>query len=227
MAFKSITEYNNERYSGMFLLKNDGDSADVIFMYKSIQDVLMCDTHYIKSENHSGYVQCLGSRSCPACERNIRVQPKLFIPLYVIESNTILFWDRSIRFQQQLENDVFSKFPNPSEFVFRITRHGAAGDINTRYSIQAIGKNNVLDYEGILSKLDVEFPEYYNSICKDWTSQDYNEHLSATSSNASVDVDSMPEYKLSPRKLTQVSEMPDILESSLESDIASEDKVDF
>lgn len=198
MAFKSLSEYNNDRYGGMFLLKNDGDSADVIFMYRSIEDVLVADTHYIKSDKYNGYVQCLGGGSCPACSKGIRVQPKLFIPVYVLSSEEILFWDRSIRFQQTMENDVFSKFDNPSEFVFRITRRGAAGDINTRYSIQAIAKNTVITYDEILAKCNATMPDYYNTICKDWTAEDYDSHLTPSPSN-SIDADMMPEYKLSPR----------------------------
>ena len=212
MAFKSIADYNNDRYSGMFMLRNDGDSADVVIMYNNIpNDVMVVDAHYIKSDSYSGYVQCLGPKTCPACAKGIRVQPKLFVPLYVIDSDQILFWDRSVRFQQQLDNDVFSKFANPSDFVFRITRHGLAGDINTRYSIVAVGKNDAFKYADICKKLDAEFPEYYNTICKDWSSSDYNEHLAPTSA-ANIDIDSMPEYKLSPRPTATEVELPNISE---------------
>lgn len=60
MGFKSVKSYNDARYGGMFLLKNDGDYADVIFMYQDIEDVLVADTHYIKSPDYSGYVHCCG-----------------------------------------------------------------------------------------------------------------------------------------------------------------------
>ena len=126
-----------ERYGNMFLLRNDGDSADVIFLYQSIDDALVADVHYIKSSSYSGYVHCCG-RGCPACAKGIRIQNKLFIPLYNISANEVQFFDRSIRFENVLNNAVFSRFPNPSEFVFRITRHGAAGSMDTTYDISAV-----------------------------------------------------------------------------------------
>ena len=229
MAFKSMTEYNEERYGDMFMLRNDGDSADVIFMYPSRNDVMMVESHYIKSDKYSGYTQCLGQRICPACEQGIRIQNKLFIPLYVIDSDQILFWDRNTRFFQQLDNDVFSKFANPTEFVFRITRRGTAGDINTRYEIQAVAKNNVdeMSYDAILAKLNVTFPDYYNTICADWSEEEYKEHLGGC--NAQVDVDSMPEYKISPRGVSAVVDVPDLssLTSSSETGLADAEEVDF
>ena len=227
MAFRSITEYNNARYGGMFMLKNDGDSADVVFMYRSIDDVLVADTHYIKSDDYNGYVHCLGQRICPACERGIRVQPKIFIPLYVIDTGELLFWDRSVRFQQQMENDVFSKFSNPSEFIFRITRNGAAGDINTRYAIQAVYRNNdEYSYDAILSNLDVKLPQYYDTVCESWTVAQYQEHL-APKAVQQPDVDSMPEYKLSPRTISKNADLPSFETEEEFPAVLNEDDVDF
>ena len=211
MAFKSMTEYNEERYGNMFMLRNDGDSAEVIFMYPNKDSVMMVESHYIKSDSYSGYTQCLGKRSCPACEQGIRIQNKLFIPVYVIDQDEILFWDRNTRFFQQLDTDVFSKFADPTEFVFRITRHGVAGDFNTRYEISAVAKNNVISYEDILKKLDVQFPDYYNTVCADWSVEDYKDHL--IPAKEQVDVDSMPEYKISPRGVSQSVELPDFEET--------------
>ena len=105
MAFKKMTDYNEERYGGKFILRNDGDFADVIFLYKSISDVLVADAHYIKSEKYNGYVHCCGV-GCPACAKEIRVQNKLFIPLYNIQSREIEFWDRTVRFERQLISDT-------------------------------------------------------------------------------------------------------------------------
>lgn len=226
MAFKSMTEYNEERYGNMFMLRNDGDSADVIIMYPNKDSVMMVESHYIKSDAYSGYTQCLGQRICPACEQGIRIQNKLFIPLYVIDSDEILFWDRNTRFFQQLDTDVFSKFANPTEFVFRITRHGVSGDINTRYEIQAVARNNVegMSYNDILNKLNISFPDYYNTVCADWSTEDYKNHLAAP--REQVDVDSMPEYKISPRGVSKVVDLPDLADQK-EEDILDEVSVNF
>ena len=223
MGFKSMVEYNDERYGGMFLLRNDGDFAEVIFMYPSKDAAMIVDAHYIKSDRYSGYTQCLGVRVCPACEQNIRVQTKLFIPVYVIDSDEILFWDRNTRFFQQLETDVFSKFEDPTEFVFRITRHGASGDINTRYEIVAVAKNNIISYEEILQKHGISFPEYYETICVDWSVEDYRSHLVAPSK--SVDVEEMPEYKITPRVESAIPEFSESAEG--EDDVELADDVNF
>lgn len=168
MAFKSVKSYNEERFGGYFLLRNDGDYADVIFLYQGVEDVLVADVHYIKSPDYSGYVHCCG-RGCPACAKGIRTQTKLFIPMYNIAANEIQFFDRTMKFEPQLQQDVFSKYPNPSEYVFRITRHGVAGDVNTTYSIQAIGKNTQMPYAQILAQHNATMPEYYNTICREVT----------------------------------------------------------
>lgn len=169
MAFKTVENYNKDKFGGYFLLRNDGDEADVIFLYQSVQDVLVADVHYLKSGEYNGYVHCCG-KGCPACARGIRTQNKLFIPVYNITSGEIQFWDRTMRFEPQLQNDVFSRYPNPSEYVFRIRRNGAAGDVNTTYSIIAIGKNDFKSYAQILAENNISMPDHYNSVCKDLSS---------------------------------------------------------
>ena len=166
MAFKTVQTYNEEKFGGYFLLRNDGDYADVVFMYQGVEDVLVADVHYIKSADYSGYVHCCG-KGCPACAKGIRTQTKLFIPLYNIAANEIQFFDRTMRFEPQLQQDVFSRYPNPSEYVFRITRHGAAGSVDTTYSIEAIGKNTFKPYAVILSEHNAKMPDYYSNICKE------------------------------------------------------------
>jgi hypothetical protein len=212
MAFKSMVEYNNERYSNFFILRNDGDSAEVIPLFQSSNDAMTVACHYIKSDNYSGYVQCLGPQTCPACKRNIRVENKFFIPLYDIDSQKIVFWDRSTRFFQQFDMAVFSKVGNPSEFVFRITRRGAAGDRNTRYDIVPVYRNNLISYDEILKKFDVSFPDYYNTVCPEWSLSEFDKNLSPASSNTNVDLANMPEYKISPRGIigSDESSQPDL-----------------
>lgn len=220
MAFKTMVDYDNERYHDMLMLRDDGDYVDVILLYQDIKDVIVCDSHYIKGPNFNGYVQCLGKPSCPACnygENGIYVQTKLFIPVYVVsnpnggkDEGEILFWDRNVSFNQQvLDPQVFSKYPDPSQFVFRITRSGARGDANTRYNIQAIGKNNLISYEDILKEKNIKMPDYYETICKDWSVEDYNKVLNKNQPVDNFDADTMPNYTLKPREMTPESELPD------------------
>ncbi len=223
MAFKKVTDYNESRFGGFFLLRNDGDYADVIFLYRNRDDELVGDTHYIKSSSYSGYVQCIGT-NCPACRKGIRVQTKLFIPLYNLEAGEIQFWDRSMRFEPQLEQQVFKNFFNPSEYVFRITRHGAAGDVNTTYDIQAVARNTSKSYAQILAENNSISPEYYNKVCKDYSAAELQSLLnedekSDSSSYTPYSATSLPEYQVKPRSISSMPNASDVETSLLESDI--------
>ena len=200
MSFKKVSDYNEERYGNMFLLRNDGDQADVILLYRSIDDALVADVHYIKSPDYSGYVHCCG-RNCPACNKGIRVQNKLFIPLYNVATDEIQFFDRSVRFENVLNNAVFSKYPNPSEFVFRIVRHGQANSMDTTYEIYAVGRNTnpAMSYDNILKSHNIEFPDGYNRICKDVSSSELSNMLNVNNSTSNMEDYSMPNYQVTPR----------------------------
>lgn len=197
MAFKKVSDYNAERYGGMFLLKNDGDYADVVILYRSMDDVLMADVHYLKSSDYSGYVHCCGS-GCPACTRGVRVQNKLFIPVYDIASQEIKFFDRSIRFQSVLEEQVFSVCADPSEYVFRITRHGAANSLDTTYKFTAVGKNPI-SYDEILAKHDAKFPDYYEHICRDISPSEMEGMFNAAPRETGSGYSELPDYQIKPR----------------------------
>lgn len=205
MSFKKVSDYNEERYGNMFLLRNDGDSADVIFLYESIDDALIADVHYIKSQNYSGYVHCCGG-GCPACRKGIRVQNKLFIPLYNISAGEVQFFDRSVRFENVLNNSVFSKFPNPSEFVFRIVRHGAVGSVDTTYEITAIGRNTDpnMSYDSILKKNNIVFPDGYSRICKDLSVYELENMLNSTDNKDNIEDYTIPNYQVTPRTVSNV-----------------------
>lgn len=199
MGFKKLKTYNEENWGGMFLLRNDGDFADVIFMYQNEDDVLIASTHYIKSSDFNGYVHCCG-KGCPACAKGIRVQTKLFIPLYNINAGEIQFWDRGNRFQNQLMSDVFANYPNPCEYVFRITRHGAAGSIDTTYEIVAVGRNTYKSYADILVEQNAKMPDYYETVCKDMDIATLSSHLSTQGTNtSSATSGDMPTYQVTPR----------------------------
>lgn len=198
MAFKSVEAYNKEQYGGLFRLPNDQDCADVIFLYTQRADALVADTHYIKTADYSGYVHCTG-RGCPACAKGIRKQTKIFVPLFNITDNELQLWDRTPTFEPQLNTEVFSHFPNPSEFVFRITRHGVPRDVNTRYQIVATGNNKFKSFEQILSENNISFPAFYERICRDVDAATLSSWLSTAGAAATYSADSMPDYTPTPR----------------------------
>ena len=193
MAFKKLNEYVEEKQGAFFALPNDNDSADVIFLYRSTEDVLVADIHYISSKNFNGYAHCLGD-NCPACNyptksgRGIRKQSEMFIPLYNITKRKIEFWDRTPRFEQVLHESVFKNYPNPSEYVFRITRHGQPRDVNTRYEIRAVSRNADYPYDQILKDFNMTMPDSYSIVCKELTYEEMDRYLN---SDAPTD---LPDY---------------------------------
>lgn len=194
MAFKTVNQFNKERgYENYFTLRNDGDTADVIFLYRSTDDVLVADAHYIKSENYAGYIHCCG-RGCPACGKNIAVRSKLFIPMYNIANQKIEFWDRNMSFENQLNQDVFYRYPNPSEYVFRITRHGQARDVNTTYQIQAVGKNTLMPYDVVFAKFHTKVPDVYETVIKEFSSGELYSMLNPASGSANNSSSASSEY---------------------------------
>ena len=200
MAFKSLSEYNANKYKNLFVLKEDGESADVVILYRSIEDVMIIDAHYIKSDEYSGYVHCCGA-NCPACAKGIRVQNKIFVPVYNIKEDEIQYFDRTTYFETQLTSDVFKNFPNPSEYVFKITRHGVPNDRDTKYTFTAINKvPPEISYEALMKKFNTSMPEDYSKVCKLYSSDTLSNMLSGSSSDAS----NLSEYVVTPRVSTSV-----------------------
>ena len=188
MAFKSLAQYQEDKNGDFFVLPNDGDYADVIFLYTSVNDVLVADVHYIQSASYKGYAHCCGT-GCPACsygERGIRLDHKIFIPLYNIQKNKVEFWDRTTFFEQVLQKSVFGPFPNPSEAVFRIIRHGEAGSRDTRYEIKPVGRNSRMPYEQICADMNISFPDGYSRICKDMPASEMYAALNSTAAASDI-----------------------------------------
>lgn len=207
MAFKKLNEYVEEKQGVFFTLPNDNDFADVIFLYQSTDDVLVADVHYISSKNFNGYAHCLGD-NCPACNyptksgRGIRKQSEIFIPLYNITKRKIEFWDRTPRFEAVLHESVFKNYPNPSEYVFRVTRHGQPRDPSTRYEVRAINRNADYPYSQILADFNITLPDSYSLACKELTYDEMNGYLS---SDAPSD---LPDYGYVPVPRGSASSVP-------------------
>lgn len=195
MGFKSVAEYNDERYKGVFRIVNDGGQADVIFLLRSEEELGVWNAHYIKSAEYSGYTECCGV-GCPACAKGVRVQArKVFVPLYNLANGEVEFWDRNYTFLTNvLEPSVFDNYPNPSEYVFRITRTGAANSRDTRYGVQAIAKNTVMSYDQLMAKFNLKCPDFYSNVIKSYSVDKLNQLLTP-----SVNYSNLSDYVPTPR----------------------------
>lgn len=197
MAFKSIEQYNDDRYRYLFRLTDDGQSANVIFLYRSKADMLIGSAHYIKSNEYSGYVECC-EQGCPACARHIRKDSgKIFIPLYNLSTERIEFWDRNQTFEHHFDRMVFNNYPNPSEFVFTVTRHGEYRSDKVTFDITATYRNDVISYDQILAKFNTSMPAYYENICKSYSISELERILS--SNNSAATANNLSGYSATPR----------------------------
>lgn len=208
MAFKSLSKYQEDKNGDFFVLPNDNDYADVIFLYKSIDDVLVADVHYISSSEYKGYAHCC-EKGCPACnygQRGIRLDHKIFIPLYNIQKGKVEFWDRSTFFEQTLQKYVFGPFPNPSETVFRVTRHGEANSRDTKYEITPVARNTSMPYEKILADCNMTLPDGYSAVCREISASD----MAAMLNNAPSSSGDLPSYDYTPvpRGSAEIPETP-------------------
>ena len=206
MAFKKISKIEQEMYGNRLKL-DDGHSITGVFLYKDYDDVLIADAHYVNTPDYKGYVHCCGN-GCPACKKGIRLDNKLFIPFLVIaemsegyDENQVIFWDRNQPFVNQLRKDVFDNYPNPTSLLFRITRHGAYRDPNTRYSITPV-VNFTSDIDEVMADMGISFPDYYENIVKEFDPIKLADMLNSNDSSSSTT--SVPSsnysYQVKPRK---------------------------
>ena len=105
-----------------FHLMNDGDYADVIFLYPSAADVTGFHVHTIIENGNRRIINC-HDKDCPYCESN-EPKYKVFAPIYNITLGTVQFWERIPNmFLNQLIH-LEEQYPNLANVVVRITRHG-------------------------------------------------------------------------------------------------------
>jgi hypothetical protein len=208
MGFKSVNSAKAEKYAGKFVLENDGDSAEVIFLYRNSDDMLVADAHYVKTNEYSGYVHCCEG-GCPACAKGLRVQTKLFVPMFVLSINgqpvnEIQFWDRNMRFEPVLSQAIFKNFADPSLYVFCVTRKGVHGSKETTYDIVATAKNTVYPFDKIMSENGAVFPDYYEHICRDVDAPILSQWLATANASNVASNTSLPEYVATPRASVNV-----------------------
>ena len=172
MAFKKINDVKAEKYQGRFVLEGNGDTADVIFLYRNSDEMLEATVHFINNSEYKGYIHCLET-GCPMCEKGYKSRIKLFVPVYVLSQNgvsvnQIQFWERSSKFSHVLEQSIFRTYADPSQYVFRITRNGNFGDKETTYSIVVAGRNAAEPFDKIMSDNKAVFPVFYEGVVKEF-----------------------------------------------------------
>lgn len=158
----SDTKKEDKKY---FRLKYDGDRADVIFLYRTPDDIVSFPVHNVCDESTDGKLKrflCKG-KGCPLCKKNMKPKDTIFVPIYNIKEDAIQFWERSKLIMYEFDRLFSGTFVGTH--IYRITREGAPGNRMTRYNISEVGRNSeAFYYSNILDRFNIKFPEYYSTI---------------------------------------------------------------
>lgn len=156
------------------LLKNDGDEIIVRFPYTNSEDFEFVKVHKV---NKIRSVECIGD-GCPLCAQpknapKVKFMAKLLV--YKKDENQKIVpesfvWERPSLFAKQITTAIEQAIElgvydgsniKISDVVFRIKRHGVAGDIKTTYDISAT--NPKIFVEAVYPKHFNDLNEYESS----------------------------------------------------------------
>jgi len=143
---ETADKYGGQGGTGYFSLKNDKDTAQVRFMYNSIDDVEGYAVHTVDIDDKKRYVNCLREYNqpvdvCPFCREKKQTAAKLFIPIYNIDEQRVQFWERGKKFVSKISS-ICSRYPNVVSHVFEIERNGKKGEQTTTYEIYEIKQDD-------------------------------------------------------------------------------------
>lgn len=145
---------------GFFKLKNNGDEALVRFNVGSLDDLQFAAVHQLGAANKWMKVSCLspiGSRDhsdCPLCkaaetDNSIgKAAKRVYVQLMVAYKDPTtgsfaqvaapVIWERPAGFANELSSLLRDYDGDLRKHVFKVTRNGAAGSMQTTYSIAFI-----------------------------------------------------------------------------------------
>ena len=131
---------------GFFTLKNDGDEAIVRIMHDTPDDFDILAVHPVQVDGRFRNVSCLRGPSdpmdmCPFCLENKKLATKIYIHMiqYVRDENNQIVaqpkvWERTTAYARQIA-EYINEYGPLSDMIFKIKRNGAAGSMDTTYTI--------------------------------------------------------------------------------------------
>lgn len=138
--------YGGQGGAGYFSLKNDKDTAQVRFMYNSVDDITGYAVHEVEIDGKKRYVNCPREYNqpldaCPFCAKKKFTTVKLFIPIYNIDQDRVQIWERGKKFIGRISS-LCARYPNTVSQIFEIERNGQKGDTQTSYEFYPIEKDD-------------------------------------------------------------------------------------
>lgn len=145
---KQADNYGGSMQGGFFGLKNDKDSAQVRFMYESIDDVTGYSVHEVDIDGKKRYVNCLREYNepmdkCPLCQQQEKLIAKMFIPLYNLDTQEVQVWDRGKNFVPTITS-LCTRYNPLVSTPIEIERNGKRGDRETTYMTYPLQSDEVM-----------------------------------------------------------------------------------
>lgn len=169
--------YGGQGGGGFFGISEDKGVKSVRFLYNNEDDIEGFSVHKIEVNGKERYVNCLRTYrdpidACPFCRGQIKLQAKLFIPVYNIDEDQIQIWDRGKKMFEKMSSicSRYAKKDNLVQHVFEVERHGKPKDTNTTYEIYEVESDDtqIEDFEdipkilgGLVLEKSAEDMEYY------------------------------------------------------------------
>lgn len=187
-----VDNYGSSGGAGFFSLKDDKDTAQVRFLYNTEADIEACSVHEVYIGDKRRYVDCLRSYKdpidvCPFCANKEPLKVKLFVPMYNVDTEKVVVWDRGKKFINKIRG-IASRYSSQTTplcaHIFEIERNGKKGDQATTYEIYEQDKDST-----VLDDLP-EFEEAMNGIVLEKTAEEmeyFLKHKEFPSSGASSD----------------------------------------
>lgn len=175
IRYEDIQENNNGSRSnvGFFSLRGDGDEAVVRIMHDSTDSFDIVSTHAIQLGGRFRRVNCCRSPYdpvdvCPLCASGNACQQRMYIHLiqYERDENGKIVavpkvWERSVSYAKTIK-DLITTYGPLSNVLLIIKRSGAAGSMDTKYSIMYAPPQMYND--NIYPKVGNEAFENYSAI---------------------------------------------------------------
>ena len=114
---------------------------------------------------------------CPFCQAKLKLDAKLFVPLYNEDLNKFQIWERGKKFYGQISG-LCARYPNIVSRTFDIERNGKPKDTGTTYNIFPVGDADGTTVDDILDDLQMdELPNPIGTIILDKTAEEMESYL--------------------------------------------------
>lgn len=141
-------KYGGSGGGSFFVLKDDGDSANIRFLYDDIMDIEGFAVHQVEMpDGKKRYVNCLRNYgdpidNCPLCREKFKVMTRLFLKVYNEDDKECQVWERGKSYYNDLRI-LCSRYKPLHDEIVEITRSGKKGDKQTKYAAFPVENSSV------------------------------------------------------------------------------------